>query len=97
MRVRLSFEHEQKLLYERKLRTMKRIDYVVLPKQSVFEYERIRELYPGCRFKMQSGVFDQNYDEAKRMISNPHENCMIKILIGTLRTLQIITWMHMLG
>ena len=64
IRARVAFKKQQCVLYERKLNTMKRINYIVLPKQAVREFEHINELYPGCDFKMAYGAYDQNYDKA---------------------------------
>lgn len=62
--IRRAFMPVQRQLYAQKLRTMRRVDYVVLPKEAKVEFERIKELYPGCHFQMKYGVYDQNYDKA---------------------------------
>lgn len=62
--IRKAFMPEQRQLYQQKLRTMQRINYLIQPKEGKPEYELLRKLYSGCSFKMAYGTLNQNYDAA---------------------------------
>lgn len=76
------FLSEQRGLYEKKLKTIHRIDYLILPKEDVAEFNRVKELYPGSSFKMLNGVYDQNYDQAIQIEDSKKPNRILKILVG---------------
>ena len=82
LRIKWKFKEEQQKLYEIKLRTIQRIDYLLMSEAWLPEYERVKELYPGCSFKRVDAAFDQNYDIAAHLkISNKTDDTL-KILIG---------------
>lgn len=56
-----------KIKYQKKIKEISRIDYLVLPKQALKEYEFIRVLYPTCHAQHVFGVFDQNFDIANKL------------------------------
>ena len=80
---RRAFLRGQEELYQQKLRTMRRVDYVVLPREGLAEYEFIRRLYPGMRCKAAGGIFTQNYDDAALFPSKEgSDEGEIRILVG---------------
>lgn len=78
------FKHEVRIEYEAKLRTMQRIDYIVITEHSGPEVELVKRLYPGCHAKHAVGTFDQNFDIAKSkpLKAVPDEDEPLKILFG---------------
>lgn len=70
-----------KIKYNKKLKEIGRIDYLVLPKQALREYEFIRTIYPNCQAQHAFGVFDQNFDIANQLsIRLANKRC--RILLG---------------
>ena len=84
IRLRREFMSQQQQLYEQKLQTIKRINYLILPKEDKAEYEFIHKLYPGSTFRHVYGSpFSQNYDDACLMPTKAYSSDKpIKILIG---------------
>ena len=77
------FLSTQRQLYQKKLQTMKRIDYLVLPKENVAEFEFIRKLYPGITCQFASGEYMQNYDAANTAPSKHYQQGQpINMLVG---------------
>ncbi len=74
----------QQKLYEEKLQTIKRINYLLLPKEDGAEYEAIRQLYPGSTCKhIPCSPFSQNYDEASLIPSKGYSaDKPLQILVG---------------
>lgn len=73
--------HEQ---YAEKLKTIKRIDYLILPEHATDEIKIVKKLYPGFRAKHKIGTFDQNFDLSKcfptKIVSADSEP--VNILLG---------------
>lgn len=83
IRKRNAFMPEQCQIYKQKLQTMKRINYIVLPREDIAEYEYIRKLYPGMSCKFEAGVYSQNYDAASIAPSKQYQQGEpIKLLVG---------------
>ncbi len=78
------FKREVKEAYQAKLKTIKRIDYIVITEHSGPEVEWVKHLYPGCKAKHVIGTFDQHFDIAKdlEMKAVPSESEPLKILLG---------------
>ena len=78
------FKREVRAEYEAQLRTIKRIDYIVITEHSGPEVELVKRLYPGCRAKHVIGTFDQNFDIAKSqpLAPIPEAGTPLKILMG---------------
>ena len=78
------FKREVRKEYAWKLKTIKRIDYIVITEHSGPEVELVKRLYPGCRAQHVVGTFDQNYDIAKSLPLSavPGEGTPLKILFG---------------
>ena len=70
--------------YEQKLKTIQRIDYIVITEHSDKELDFVRKLYPGTHFKHCIGCFDQNFDIAKgyAVKTLPSEGEPYKIIFG---------------
>ena len=78
------FKREEKLFYQLKLETIRRIDYIVITEHSGPEVALVKRLYPGCEAKHVVGTFDQNFDLAKTqpLLPVPEEGKPLKILFG---------------
>ena len=78
------FKRELQREYNWKLKTVKRIDYIVITEHSGPEVELVKRLYPGCQAKHVVGTFDQNFDIAKTqpLLPVPEEGKPLKILFG---------------
>lgn len=78
------FKKKRKKEYKRKLATIRRIDYIVLPEHSTSSYDLIKALYPGCKAKLLPGTFEQNVDKAKvvAMKCIPSVTDSLKVLLG---------------
>ena len=78
------FKREVREEYEERLKTIQRIDYIVITEHSGPEVELVKRLYPGCTAKHIVGTFDQNYDIARQlpMIPVPEKGEPVKILLG---------------
>lgn len=63
----LAFMPQQRQLYQQKLKTMKRINYLIQPKEGKSEFELLHNLYPGCSFQSAHGTLNQNYDTASKL------------------------------
>ena len=70
--------------YAWKLKTVRRIDYIVITEHSGPEVELVKRLYPGCKAQHVVGCFDQNFDIAKSlpMSDVPGKDAPLKILFG---------------
>lgn len=70
--------------YLKKLETIKRIDYLVLPEHAKDEINLVRTLYPGCKAEHRIGIFDQNFDLAKGIPLKPPpgEGETLRALLG---------------
>ena len=80
---RNAFMPEQHRLYQQKLQTMKRIDYLVLPKEDIAEYEFVRQLYPGITCEFAPGVYSQNYDAANLVPTKQYQQGEpLNLLVG---------------
>lgn len=81
--IRMAFMPEQRQLYQQKLRTMKRINYLVLPKEDIAEFEFVRNLYPGITCQFGYGVYSQNYDAASLVPTKQYQQGQpINLLVG---------------
>ena len=78
------FKREVRAEYEAKLKTIQRIDYIVITEHSGPEVELVKRLYPGCKARHVVGTFDQNFDIAKTLplARVPEEGQTLKILFG---------------
>ena len=78
------FKREVREEYKAKLKTIRRIDYIVITEHSGPEVELVKRLYPGCKAKHVIGTFDQNFDIAKKKNLNPipGNDEPINILLG---------------
>lgn len=82
LKVKWNFQAEQLKLYETKLKTIHRINYLVMSEYWISEFDKVRELYPGSTFQRVSAALDQNFDVAARLdVPNRYDDT-IKILIG---------------
>ena len=70
--------------YEHKLDTLKRLDYIIAPKEDIAEIEFIRNLYPTCRAEHAIGCFNQNVDDAGNVIYEfeKKQDEPLKVLLG---------------
>ena len=62
LKIKWNFQAEQKKLYEIKLKTIQRINFLIMSEYWISEFNRVKELYPGCTFRRVSAAFDQNFD-----------------------------------
>ena len=78
------FPSLQKQLYEQKLKTISRIDYIVIPQEGINEFDLIKRLYPNTTFKIVNCCpFSQNFDAASLLPTKYFEKgWSINILIG---------------
>lgn len=78
------FKKELQKEYAWKLKTIQRIDYIVITEHSGPEVELVKRLYPGCKARHVVGCFDQNFDIAKSlpMSEVPPKGAPVKILFG---------------
>lgn len=80
---RNAFMPEQCQLYQQKLRTMKRINYLVLPKEDLAEFEFVKKLYSGISCEFAHGVYSQNYDVASIVSTKQYQQGEpINLLVG---------------
>ena len=70
------------LEYRRKLEQIKRIDYIVLPKEATGEFSLVKKLYPTFRAKHVYGLFDQNFDLASVMPTKQDASKPYRVLLG---------------
>ena len=70
--------------YEDKNKSLSYVDYIVLTEHSGPEIEFVKQLYPACHAQHIPGVFDQNFDIAKKLPLKPLPNRKepIQILFG---------------
>lgn len=81
--MRLTFMSLQRRLYQQKLRQVRRINYIILPKENKAEYSLISRLYPGIACKFVYGSYMQNYDAANSFSTNFYgQGKPISILLG---------------
>lgn len=81
--IRLAFMPQQRQLYQQKLNQIKRINYLILPKEDNAEYSYISKLYHGIKSKFVYGSYAQNYDAATLLPTNFHKQGeLINILLG---------------
>lgn len=78
------FKHEMKKQYERKLETIRRIDYLIMPEHSQKSYEFVKRLYPTLRAKRVCGTFNQNVNNAVDygLKPIPQKNEALNVLLG---------------
>lgn len=77
-----SWKKQCTLTYQDKLKQIERIDYIVLPKEAIGEYNLLRELYPTLRAEHKYGLYDQNFDMASKMSTKIENGKSYKILLG---------------
>lgn len=79
-----SFKKRLKKRYLFKLKTIKRIDYIVITEHSGKEVELVKKLYPGCHAEHVIGCFGQNFELAstRELKPIPEEIAGIKVLFG---------------
>lgn len=77
-----SWKKQCTLTYQNKLKQIERIDYIVLPKESIGEYNLLKELYPTLRAEHKYGLYDQNFDMASKMSTKIENDKPYKILLG---------------
>lgn len=68
--------------YCRKIEQIKRIDYIVLPKEAEGEFRLVKKLYPTFRAKHVYGLFDQNFDLASVMPTKQDASKPYCVLLG---------------
>ena len=68
--------------YKRKVEQIKRIDFIVLPKEAVGEYNLLKTLYPTFRAEHKYGLFDQNFDLASVMPTKQNASKPYRVLLG---------------
>lgn len=68
--------------YCRKIEQIKRIDYIVLPKEATGEFSLVKKLYPTFRAKHVYGLFDQNFDLASVMPTKQDASKPYHVLLG---------------
>ena len=80
----IKFKKRIHVQYLEKLQTIKRINYIILPKHSFAEFEQVKALYPGMTARHAYGCFDQNVDLACTLPTSrvPSEEDSIKVLLG---------------
>jgi len=71
-----------KKAYQKKLKEIERIDYIVLPIQDVAEIDLVKRLYPTCHAKHVYGLFDQNFDMASQLCTKSRSEGKWRILFG---------------
>lgn len=78
------FKREMKKQFQRKLETIRRIDYIIMPEHSQKSYEFVNNIYPALRAKRVCGTFNQNVDKAVNydLKSIPAEDEPLRILLG---------------
>ena len=78
------FKQEVRKDYEKQLKAIQRIDYIVITEHSGPEVELVKRLYPGCKAPHVVGCFDQNFDIAKTqaLLPVPDDCKPLKILFG---------------
>ena len=78
------FKHEMKKQYERKLETIRRIDYLIMPEHSEKSYEFVKRLYPTLKAKRVCGTFNQNVNKAVDydLRPIPQKNEALNVLLG---------------
>ena len=81
-----SYKHSKYIReqYKHKLATLKRLDFIVAPKEDTAEIDFIKKLYPTCHAEHAIGTFNQNLDLAGNVIYKFEEkqNKPLKILLG---------------
>lgn len=77
-----SWKKQRPLDYQRKLKQVERIDYIVLPKEAEGEFSLVKKLYPTFRAKHVYGLFDQNFDLASVMPTKQDASKPYRVLLG---------------
>ena len=80
----LDFRKQLRKQYTEKLKTIERINYLVLPEHATGEMRLVRHLYPVCKAEHRIGTFDQNFDLSKDYPNkgNPRYGDRVRILLG---------------
>lgn len=78
------FKRDMEKQYQRKLETIKRIDYLIMPEHSVKSYEFVKKIYPTLTAKRVCGTFNQNVNKAVNygLKSIPQRNDALSVLLG---------------
>ena len=82
----ISYKHSNFISeqYRHKLDTLKRLDFIITPKEDIAEINLIKKLYPTCRAEHAIGTFNQNVDLASSIVYKYEEkqNKPIRVLLG---------------
>lgn len=68
--------------YIDKDKSLSKIDYIILTEHSDKEVDFVKSLYPSCHAKHLPGVFDQNFELAKKQELKSPSKDMLKIIFG---------------
>ena len=78
------FKHEMKEQYRKKLETIRRIDYLIMPEHSLKSYDFVKRVYPSLKAKRVCGTFNQNVDRAMSygLKPVPKRDEPLRVLLG---------------
>ena len=78
------FKRKMRKQYQRKLETIRRIDYIIMPEHSQKSFDFVKNIYPSLRAKRVCGTFNQNVDKAVNydLKPIPTECEPLRILLG---------------
>jgi hypothetical protein len=82
----LQFSNIVKTEYEKKLKLVERIDYIIFNQLNIAEIEKIKELYQSFKAIHLAGQYDLNFDLAIQISKQQKKTGTVKILVGNSAT-----------